>query len=325
MTTTMQSLAKSTSPADVLAAAEVTRTLAAIGDAVLSIDEVANNPGVNRSWTKACSLVQEFHPVPCFIWKLSKYAIGNNEKINRVLEPSVIGLKRLLCAAASDKVLGTGEPVEDLKKAAQTLPSDVIAAVAVLHGVCRRLQTREHERFWRPVLEDAILRAHLGFFVGQVNEEFGPGRGMLAGFSSRAGLAILLATGDLDQAQRHLEATASGTDLREAGLEVYGIDPLHVGALMLSATGCGRDAAYGTVCFVAKEPLEATSNQYQQRWLGAFSIVDAVREGRQDELDPRHWENLGFASEQDRKDLAQLAKMTIRRGHGWPWIINKVE
>ena len=55
------------------------------------------------------------------------------------------------------------------------LPSDVVAASSVIHAVCRRLGTRQFERIWRPILDDAILRARIGYLVFLVFSSSGPG------------------------------------------------------------------------------------------------------------------------------------------------------
>jgi len=316
-----------TSPApqsatEAIAAHELILTLDKVGQDVLqTFDEIGASPHASKSWQRARELVQEFQPVPWVIWKLSKYAIGTNEKINKLVEPSVLGLRRLLFAAASDRVLGAGEKIADVRTALQVLPSDVVAAVAVIHGICRRLHSFENERFWRPVLEDALLRAHLGFYVGQVKEDYGPGRGMLAGVAGRIGYAVLLASGDSDKAARAQELVASGHDLQQSTLEVYGIDHLHVGALIMSAAGCGRDAAFGIVAFASHDQRRNALNSFQLRWLACIALIDGIRMGTIEGVDQGYWEELCFSKESDRNDLLDLARMAIRRGHGWNWIV----
>ena len=86
-----------------------------------------------------------------------------------------------------------------------------------------------------------------------------------------------------------MEELASGRDIGEVGLEIYGCDPLQVSAMMLSAGGCGRDAAFGTVSFAAKDGLAAVENEEQQVWLAAFTVCEKVRLGRTADLDERYW------------------------------------
>jgi hypothetical protein len=218
-------------------------------------------------------------------------------------------------------VIGTGEKVNSVRKALEVLSSDVVASVGVIHGVCRRLASCPNERIWRPLLDDALLRSHLGYFIGQLTPDFGAGRGMLAGFAGRIGLVILIADGDLESARRALELLASGVEIKTVGLEIYDCEPLHVSALALSACGCGRDAAFGTVGYSSSDPFGMTTNEYQRRWLAAFTVVEMVRVGKIKEIDARYWEILGFTHERDRFDLDDLARLVIRRGHGWNWIL----
>lgn len=310
------------SPTEAIGAHELLLTLDKVGQDVLqTFDEIGASPSIHKSWLCARDLVQDFQPVPWVIWKLSKYAIGTNEKINKLFEPSVLGLRRLLFAAASDRVLGAGEKIADVRAALEVLPSDVVAAVAVLHGLCRRLHSFPNERFWKPVLEDALLRAHLGFYVGQVTEDYGPGRGMLAGFAGRIGFAVLLASGSADSALKAQEKLASGGDLQEITLGVYGIDHLHVGALIMSAAGCGRDAAFGIVAFASHDQRRNAGNTFQLRWLSCIALIDGIRMGTIESVDQGYWDELGFSKEADRNDLLELARMAIRRGHGWNWIV----
>lgn len=299
---------------------ELERTLKQTENEVLGLKNVISGPDQTVSWQKAREVVQAFRPVPWFIWRISNYVLGTPGQMNSLNEGFVLGLRRLLFAAASDPILGSGDKVNDLRKALKIVPPDVIAAVSVIHGVCRRLATRQFERIWRPILEDAILRCQIGWNVGSFQGSFGSGRGMLAGFASRSGLAILLSTGDLDQARKALESLASGKEISEVGLQIYQCDPLQVSAMMLSAAGCGRDASFGTVSYAFKDTEKVVENDEQLRWLAAFSVTENIRMGKVDSVPAKFWEVLGI-SESGKKDLLDITKRIIRRGHGWNWIV----
>lgn len=276
-----------------------------------------------KGWQSARQVIENFQPVPWFIWRLSNFVFGSNGRPNKVAEGLVLGLRRLLFAAASDKVLGSGNKVNNMREALKCLRSDVVASVSVIHSISRKLHSKQFERVWRPILDDAIIRAHIGFYLGQMNLDFGPGRGMLAGFAGRCGLAILIASGDEAQAEKAVQTLATGVSLREVGMQVYGVDPLQVSAMALSASGCGRDAAIGTVGYAAHESNESpfTGSYEQSRWLAAFTITDAVRTGTAASVSDELWKILGFHEDQDKEDLMDLVKMLVRKGHGWNWLV----
>lgn len=296
---------------------EVTNILESTEEEVLKL---ARDKDEQRAWQEARVLVENFQPVPWFIWRLSNYVFGSHGQINKISEGLVLGLRRLLFAAASDKVLGTGTKINDIRKALHELPSDIVAAVAVIHAISRRLHTKQFERIWRPILDDAILRAQIGFYIGQMNPKFGPGRGMLAGFAGRSGLAILISTGKLEQARGALDQLAAGKSITDVGVSLYGVDPLQVSAMTLSASGCGRDAAFGTVSF-ASGKIPMGGGEEQERWLAAFAINEAARTGKREIVPDALWKVLGFDTEQDQDDLFHMVKMLVRKGHGWNWLI----
>lgn len=276
----------------------------------------------SRSWQLSRELILNFQPVPWFIWRVSNFVFSAKGKPNPISEGLLLGLKRIVLAAANDKVLGKGSNVTDIRQAIRDLPSDVIAAVSVIHSISRKIASCPFDRAWRPILDDAILRAHVGYFVGHVNPLFGPGRGMLAGFAGRCGLAILIATGRGDQAERALSLLAIGKSLKQVGLEVYRMDPLQVSAMTLSAAGCGKDAAVGTVAYASQEddPDVANLNEEQKKWLSAFTVTEAIRTNQKDSVTDDHWERLGFESPEEKDELRGLVKMLVRKGHGWNWI-----
>lgn len=299
---------------------ELSKTLSETENRVLLRKEVKEDPNQTNSWLKARKVVQDFQPVPWFIWRLSNYVLGTQGQIRTINEGFVLGLRRLLFATASDDLLGSGEKVNDVKTALRSVTPDVIASVSVIHAVCRRLASKQFERIWRPILDDAILRCQIGFSVGQFDESFGSGRGMLAGFASRCGLALLLASGDLDQARSALESLATGSEISQVGMQIYECDPLQVSAMMLSGSGCGRDAAYGTVSYAYKDSVSSVENMEQLKWLAAFTLTEKLRIGRDEDIDSKLWEALGITDESNRKELFTFSKKIVRRGHGWNWI-----
>ncbi|MCB0335326.1 MAG: hypothetical protein KDD62_03450, partial [Bdellovibrionales bacterium] len=298
--------------------AQLEQTLLETELQVKSIEQVAGAPSVEQTWSAARRFVEEFKPVPFFIWRLSNFVLGQPGKINQLSEGLVFGMKKIVLAAARDEFLGSGRIINKVRDALYIVPSDIIAAVTVMHAICRRLGSKPFERIWGPILDDAILRALVGCMIGEQDPSFGPGRGMLAGFSSRCGLCILIAQSDLSKAKSSLELLATGEDIRSVGMKLFGCDPLQVSAMILSASGCGRDAAHGIACYSAKYPIAVTSdNKIQRQWLSAYSICEELRRSNAEAILDEYWEALGFEEESDRKDIVRSAKKAVREGHTW--------
>lgn len=300
---------------------ELGQALSETEQAVTQIGSASIDLVKGRSWGSAREIIESFKPVPWFVWRLNNYVLGKTSQIAPVSEGLVLGLRRLLFAAASDEVLGSGKKTSNLREALRVIKPDVVAALSVIHAVCRRLANTHLERVWKPIVDDAVLRARIGLFVGRKQPEFGSGRAMLAGFVGRAGLAILIAKGDESQAQSALEKLASGSTIKNVGLEVYGCDPLQVSAMLLSAAGCGRDASFGTVSYASSDPLAVVANDEQLRWLSAFSLCEGVRMNSADKLDFRYWQALNLEPGADLKELSEEARKAVRRGHGWSWLL----
>ena len=274
-----------------------------------------------NSWTIARETVERFRPVPWFIWRLSNFVLGRPGRTQAIPEGLVLGLRRLLFAAASDPVLGAGRKVNSVREALSLLSPDSIAAIAVIHAVCRRLATQQHERIWRPILDDAILRAQIGLLIMRDSNTIGPGRGMLAGFAGRSGLAIQIALGDINSARHALEQLAAGTDLSGVGLKLYGAEPLQVSAMVLSAAGCGRDAAFGTASYGAVNGESVVSSPEQRQWLHAFSVVEYLRVGRLADVPQPWWDSVGTTRQLVESEVSEAIKKSTRRGHGWNWVM----
>ena len=300
---------------------EIERTLKSTENELLGLIKSDRSPSVQTTWQVARTVVEKFQPVPWFIWRLSNFVLGKPAKIGKVTEGLVLGLRRLLFAAASDETLGKGGKVNQIRNALTVLPSDVIAAVAVMHSICRRMSQAHFERIWRPLLDDAIVRSKIGYFVGRECEEFGPGRGILAGFSGRAGLVVQMNFGESAQAKSALDSLAGGAQIREVGLKFYDCEPLQVSAMLLSACGCGRDAAFGVVRYAASAAEHTVENQEQQRWLAAFTIVEHMRVGKSVDIAEECWIALGFDSRAKRDGLVDATKKILRKGHEWNWLV----
>jgi hypothetical protein len=299
---------------------QLEQTLRETEEAVLNLEQVHRDPDATALWNAAGSVVCSFKPAPWFIWRLANFVLGRSDQIGEISEGLVFGLRRFLFAVGSDPVLGSGEKVNSVRRALQVVPHDVIAAAAVIYAVCRKLATKEHERIWKPILDDALLRAQIGYHLGTSVEEFGGGRGMLAGFAGRVGLTVLIANGDLDDARRALELLATGKSIREAGLLVYATDPLQVSAMLLTAVGISRDAAFGTASFSVDPDFPPIATQSQRRWFTAFQIIEYVRMGEAQKISADSWE-LFHCGDEAQEKILERAKLIIRRGHGWQWLL----
>ncbi len=276
-----------------------------------------------KSWQRAREVVTAFRPVPWFIWRIGNFMFGrpgsNNKEIS---DGMVFGLRRLMFAAASDENLGCGEKVNDMRKAVKIVKPDIIAAISVIHAVSKRLASHQFERIWKPMLEDALLRAKVGWMIGQLDDRFGAGRTMLAGFAGRSGLAVLIATGTLEQARAALEMLSVGSSIKDVGLQLYGCEPLQVSAMLLSAAGCGRDAPYGTASYASGKEMEINKDNLQQaRWLAAFTLCEHIRTGTHQEIPEAYWNTLGFVDQETRDYIIAEAKKLVRRGHDWNWLL----
>jgi hypothetical protein len=290
-------------------------------------DEVAlylksSSVDVNQSWEEARLLVEEFDPVPWFVRRLTKVAFSEARDggSNRVNEGAALGLNKILLAAASDAVIGKGHVVTDPREGATIVAGDVFAAAVSIHSIARKLQARDHKNHWMPILDQALMQAQIGFCVGSKDLTFGSGRGMLAGFTSRVGLCLLMATGDSNKAAKSMAGLMKNPDIAKVGLEVYGCNPYHIGSFLLSIIGCGSDASLGLVAFsqsIATLPQEGK----EKKWSSALHLIEAVRTNSLEEVNEFLWEQLGFTSLETRIELEGVAHQIKRRGHSWGWLL----
>jgi hypothetical protein len=271
------------------------------------------------SWQLASELITNFQPVPWFIWRLTNFVFSPGVKRD-LPEGFVLGLRRLLFATASDELFGSGEKVNSLKESLKILSPEMVGSVSAIHSVCRKLSSKSLERFWRPALDEALLRSRIGYLTGLHQPDFGGGRGLLAGFVSRIGLAVLIASGDEERAQAVFEDVSIGNDLGQVSRQLYGCHPLHVGGMLLSAIGCGGNACFGLVAFLSANPLEIISNFEQRQWLASLTIIEAIRNDSISEVALDHWEVLNLDSSDRRDQLVKASRSYVRVDHGLHWL-----
>lgn len=280
-----------------------------------SVDE-----GSRQSWLNARKKIEQFRPVPWFIWRLSLSAFSSNQK--SLSEGMVLGLRRLLFAAASDPLLGVGAKVNTTKKALSVLQPQTVAAVAIIHSVCRRLKSFPHERIWKPLVDEALVNAQIGLLVGKGATDFGLGRGMLAGFSLEIGMAVLIATGDEERAAAALDRLSNGEKPREVGASLYGAEPLQISAMLLAAAGCGQDASAGVGAIEQKVsgPSLEQSGTGALAWRVCSEIVAALRTNALASIDENDLIAFGFGNLGARSQLVQKAIQVSRSGHELGWL-----
>jgi hypothetical protein len=274
-----------------------------------------------ESYGRAREIVKSVRPVPQIIWRICSFTVGRPNNINHLSDGMLFGLKRLVMAIGGDETLGSRlGKLSSVREVVETVPSDVVAAATVMHAACRRLQTKDLRAVWGPVLDDAILRAHIGFYVGLMCESFGAGRGMLAGFAGRLGLALLIAQGTPEQAGSAMRGLAAGRQVDEITLEVYGAASLHVAGMALMAAGCGRDALIGIGAFGMSRAHQKLMHPDSRPWFAGFSIVENLRSETMENISEEMWNQLGIAKPSARTELRETATMLAATGHRWEWL-----
>jgi hypothetical protein len=274
----------------------------------------------DASLAQARKIVSAFRPVPQILWRLCSYAIGRPGHINNLTVGHVFGLKKLIVSIGRDPILGLGRSKVSTNEVVALVGSDIIAAASVIFAVSRRLQGMPLAKIWEPMFDEALLRANLGFCVGQMSEHFGIGRAMLAGFAGRIGMVVLLASGDESQAMRAVAALARRADLRETAHNVYGCDPAHVSAMVLSAAGCSRDAIVGVGAFGLPKKAQTGLDPHSTLWLSGLRIIEHVLRPSSYPIDEATWLSLGFDEVSERDELSSIARSLQRSGHAWSWL-----
>lgn len=278
---------------------------------------------IHESWKNARLIIEHFKPTPYLIWRYSHFVIGTAGVIRTLREDLLFSLRKILLETASDPVLGAGYPIATDREAIDNVKPDVFVAAAILYSSCRRLKMFKFQRIWRPILEEALLRSRLGFHIAaESGESFGSGRGMLAGFASRIGLVVQIATGDLKQARASLDRLARGEPVQKIGLELYGSEPLQVSSMLLVASGASRDAAYS----VAGMPIDYLRTPEDResftRWQAVLSMIESFRFSKVDQILDEEWGLLFVKDELARQAIIDEIQLASRRGHGWDWMLD---
>ncbi len=274
------------------------------------------------NWTNSRQTVETFNPVPWYIWRLVNFAIGGAGEIRSYDHGMVFALKRLLLRAAQDpEVTGMTEECRNTREAVSRLAPDVFAAISIVHSIAKKIRGKKFDRISKPILEEAILRTRIGFSLGSKLKSFGRGRGMLAGFAGRAGLAVQIAQGTFEQATETLERIAAGQSIQRIGREVYQAEPLQVSAMLLVASGCGRDAAYGVMAVAAPDLVgQMGLNEEQERWRTALRVMEEIRAGNLNGIPEVDWKLLGCETTEETMSLRSEIRQVTRRGHNWSWL-----
>lgn len=288
-------------------------------NAVVEVITSGADKSLAQGWIIAKKRIENFRPLPWFLWRLSLSVFSKPVGKTKINEGMILGLRRLMFAAASDPVLGTGSKINSVKKAITILPADVIAAVSIVHSVCRRLNVQNNNTIWKQFLDEALVRAQIGYEMGKVATNIGPGRGLLSGFAAQIGFAILVACADKKQAAETMEKLSSGHASSVIGTTIYGCEPIQISAMLLAACGCGPDAANGIAMSGAKiaeiEQLEGS----RSLWAASGYAVEELRKGKVMNISPK----LCSILEIGQPELDSLNKKAIkiaRAGHSWQWI-----
>lgn len=302
---------------DVAVAGEAARLMAQVGEELAEASR-----GELPGWNRAREIIDLHRPVPWFIWRLCNYVFNSEQEAPPINEGMVFGLRRLLVGAASDEVLGCGRKTTSVRDALKVLHPHTVAAVAMMYSVGRKLSSFPHERIWSPILDDALLRARIGFEVGSRVSGMSAGKGMVCGFAGRAGLALLIAQGSLEEARRALELLAAGATVKSVGEEVFRCEPLQASALLLSAAGCPRASVFGVASAAVVIPAAArgvAGSDEGWLWRNQFVLIEALRTGKVEALDEETRAILGSGANRI-EELRSGAKQAVRRGHGWLWL-----
>jgi hypothetical protein len=276
-------------------------------------------PGFGRSWNKAEELLSNFRPLTWSIWRTVSYILGNRNKINSLLEGMCLGYYPFLDKLTKDPKFLVKAPDRNSKeRSILNIKSDIAAATLVVHSTVRRLNSQPYKRLWNTILYDALTRAELGFYIGQFYPHFSAGRAMIAGFASRAGLTILLATGDENQAVRSVQAISEGRPLNKIGLEIYGIEPMHLSAHLLLQSGTGTDSALGMLAYNSDYFIATDENQ--KNWEAAYSLIEAARLGIYNRVKKEQWELFNLNEKNRRSDIEKIALQLNQTGHTFSWL-----
>jgi hypothetical protein len=275
----------------------------------------------DRSWARAREILESYQPVVTPIRRICETTLGDSTRINPILEGAIIPVRKIVEACGQDSILGAGErAMLSAREVLESIPSDVIAAALVLHSVSRRVSNRHLEAIWRTFLDEALNRAAIGYAVGRGAPEFGAGRAMLAGFSSKAGLAMIVADGSEEQASRLLESLRDGASIRDASLVVYQVDPVHVGALVVLAAGCGPSACMGIRGCATFQP-RPPEDEAELLWWGTHLLIDQLATRELQKISMILWDIVGIKEESAQRDVFDFVQSVSRGEHSWNWLL----
>jgi hypothetical protein len=278
---------------------------------------------LSKSWDIARNIVQKFDPVPWFVRRLSQISLAKEQIGKPVPSGAVVGLDKLLCLAANDAMLGSGNSVVNATQAKKVLRADEFAAVAIVHSICRRLKTPKFQKMWYPLLDQALVSAQIGYCLGVKHPDIGGGKGLLGGFAFKIGLLILMVNGTQTTGNRCLDKLMKGVGISEIGTKLYNCDPLYVSACILTAIGCGGDSALGLIAYSSckSEQDEAPQNQGHKEWFTLIKVLELIRLNRSEEVLEDEWNCLGFDDRAERHEVEDVVQLIKRRGHGWRWLL----
>lgn len=279
----------------------------------------------DQSWLVAAGIVNQVRPVPWFLWRVLHSVYGSPGILGQPNATVFSVLPRICIRAAGDGAFRenaegseTKEPApETLAEAIQKIGADVAASLCFIHAICRRISGVLSARIYRPIIDDALLRARIGYLLGINAPAFGPGRGMIAGFSGRFGLALQFAAGNEENSEQALSALASREQIGDVCRATFGCDPLQVSALTLVSAGCNRDMAFGISGFSSPGIVPLVGEQL--KWHSAFTIIESVRAGRRGRISDECWAELDLDEAERNAFLGRVEKL-YRMGHGWRWM-----
>jgi hypothetical protein len=278
-----------------------------------------DNPLFGKSWEIATSLVTEIKPIPWSVWRIASFVFGSYGRINTPPEGMFLGYQNFLSTLNKDPEFGTEFKELNPLEIPSKISVDVVISTLIMYSVCRKLSHLPLKRIWSTMLDDALIRARIGGSLASYSSNFGVGRGLLAGFSGRMGIVLLLATGNHQKAARTLQLLADGQTLRTVGIDIFGVDPLHVSAVTLLSAGFGLDAACGIVAF--NTPSLVATNTIQEEWQSAFSIVEHSRLGQFGKISEKNWNTFGLTSHEKKDEFRRQVNNYSRKGHLFEWLL----
>ncbi len=277
---------------------------------------------ISPTWVRAREVVKKVRPIPWAFWSLIRSVWGHENPESIVLDSSQFSVvERLVLRAVEDSEL-VMEPVERKGQYVDSytaLGASTTSSLCFIHAVCKRVAVSLQERVYRAIIDDALLRARLGVILSKASPRVSVGTGLLVGFSGRAGLAIQLASGSETEASDALKGLAMGQDISSTGLNVYGCDPLQVGALALISAGCNKQIASGISAFgISKEDIIFGTPQYD--WMLYFQAIEKMRVGKIETLTTAELEYLGIG-EEAKSRLQTMSQKAFRAGHNLEWLM----